>query len=350
MHQDSSNNQNILLVQSVQACIAAELALALKLFSPKHFFHEILNYSVCPPGKLFRPLLVWGVASDLAKRGLTPNDLTSSTARNILTLSLALEFHHAYSLVHDDLPSMDNDRYRRGKLATHAQYGEWQAILAGDGLLNLSYYCLSKIKSPNLQTLLAIMGHSLGPKGLVFGQVMDLALDASKAHSVNAQDKSQDVDTILKIHELKTARLFQVALVGSFLLMTKAPQSLWSPGWRPYWKLGRSLGIVFQLLDDLAELCEGAPQAHEDEVNPWPHHYHFLCKVIKQELGVIIKSSQTFDMQNLQMVWHPYFASFIKTIEANQEKLFGALTKTQSLKKSDLKILMGALQGLDLKQ
>ncbi|MBI2521182.1 MAG: polyprenyl synthetase family protein [Bdellovibrio sp.] len=333
------NDQHMLLLRSVQDFIAQELAHSIKKFSSRHLFQDILHYAVCPPGKLFRPLLAWGVASDLAKHPLSPPELHSDSFQDILTFTLALEFHHAYSLTHDDLPSMDNDRYRRGKLATHAQYGEWQAILAGDGLLNLSYYCLSKLKSTNQQTLLALMGHALGPKGLVLGQVMDMNKETIK-----------NLDNILIIHELKTARLFQVALTGSFLLLAKTPQSIWSVGWHPYWRLGRSLGIVFQLIDDLTELCEGPPQTHEKEINPWPHHYYPLCASIRKELAIILKVTQTLHMQNLRKVWHPYFSNFVGTIETNQEKLFSILSETQMLKKNDLQELIGALQSLNLCQ
>ena len=135
--------------------------------------------------------------------------------------------------------------------------------------------------------------------------------------------------------------------------MTKIPQNVWSTGWRPYWKLGRALGIVFQLLDDITELFNtGDSQSHEEEINPWPYHYHFLCNTIQQEIAVILKISQTFNLQNLNLVWRPYFSSFVSAIEVNQDKLLCALTKKQNtnFKKVDLQLLVGVLQGLNLKQ
>ena len=178
---------------------------------------------------------------------------------------------------------------------------------------------------------------------------MDLAMNLT----INsAKEMTNNAEAILKIHELKTARLFQVALAGSFLLMSKIPQNIWSTDWRPYWKLGRALGIVFQLLDDITELFNtGDSQSHEEEINPWPYHYHLLCNTIQQEIAVILKISQTFNLQNLNLVWRPYFSSFVNAIEINQDKLFCALTKKQNtnLKKIDLQLLVGALQGLNLK-
>ncbi|HLT22262.1 MAG TPA: polyprenyl synthetase family protein, partial [Bacteriovoracaceae bacterium] len=85
---------------------------------------KILDYAVLPAGKLFRPKLVEAIALDLGLQ----------ITQDHLHLATAVEIHHAYTLVHDDLPAMDDDQYRRGKLSTHAAFNEWKAILAGDAL------------------------------------------------------------------------------------------------------------------------------------------------------------------------------------------------------------------------
>ena len=97
-------------------------------------------------GKIFRPNIIWKYFCDI--NSLDISKIKTSDFPNIQKLSSAIEIHHAYTLIHDDLPCMDNDDYRRGKLSTHKKYNEWKALLAGDGLLNLSYEILASINHP----------------------------------------------------------------------------------------------------------------------------------------------------------------------------------------------------------
>ncbi len=202
---------------------------------------EILEYAVLPAGKLFRPRLVEAIALDL----------TGKFSSDHVHLACALELHHAYTLVHDDLPAMDNDLIRRGKPSTHAKYGEWKAILAGDALLIASFEELMKVRSENIRELHRLLSWCTGGKGLILGQFLDLA-------SLGKVTTNE----VIRIHELKTARLIQAAVTGSALIS----QNKFS---KNYFRLGREIGVTFQLLDDLGELTENTLSAHEKDINPF---------------------------------------------------------------------------------
>ena len=155
--------------------ISRQLTLHLNAQIPRGEFGEIYRYSVLPAGKLFRPSLVWALALDLEE------NIRQDKGSNHAYLASAVEIHHAYTLVHDDLPCMDDDDMRRGKPSVHKAFGQWGALLAGDGLLNVSYGLLSNITSPNLGKVLKIFAKFLGPQGLIQGQANDLSGEISKS-------------------------------------------------------------------------------------------------------------------------------------------------------------------------
>jgi geranylgeranyl pyrophosphate synthase len=206
---------------------------------PGHPFKDILNYALFPVGKLFRPQLVYALAMDANNFKPCHEYFASS-----------LETHHAYTLIHDDLPAMDDDDFRRGKPTVHKKFDEAKAILAGDALLNYSFQLLSKINPKKVSHIVSLYGQLTGAQGLILGQVLDL----------EDGDKSLE-DTIL-IHQLKTSRLIQLALVGSNYLADEPFDSLL------LMQLGDSLGIIFQLLDDLSELAHEITH-HEKTINPF---------------------------------------------------------------------------------
>lgn len=219
---------------------------------PHHKISEVYEYATLPGGKLFRPNLVWSILTDL-----DPN-LYQKSKHNISSphalLASAVELHHSYTLIHDDLPCMDDDTMRRGKPCTHIVYGQWQALLAGDGLINISYQLLSKIKHARTLELIRFFSWALGPKGLIHGQVLDLS-----------HEMTLNFENTLRTHELKTARLIQVAILGSAVLCSEKNYERE----KKLWKYSRLLGINFQLIDDLSELAEETLTAHEMDVNPW---------------------------------------------------------------------------------
>lgn len=216
-------------------------------------FHNILGWSLLPPGKLFRSRLSLNLAQDLGE----------TLSENHYLYASALEFHHTYSLVHDDLPSMDNDDFRRGKLSTHKKFGHWQGILAGDALLIASYDILGQINHSNLKGLLKVMGWMAGSKGLVLGQFFDL------------KDEVKSFSQVMRVHELKTGRLMQACLLGPLFLARKNPSF---KEIKDLLLLGQEIGVSFQLWDDLLDLYEQEQSEHEMVINPFKNHYEAALK------------------------------------------------------------------------
>lgn len=222
--------------------LAIEKALKKSCHHPDLF--KVMEYAVFPAGKLFRPRLVEALALDL----------NGSLGQDHLHLAGAIELHHAYTLVHDDLPAMDNDLMRRGKPSTHAHFGEWKAILGGDALLIASFHELANITHKNFRDINKLMSWTTGAKGLIEGQFRDLEADGKV-----------DISQVIRIHELKTARLIQLATVGSYLLSPEVNYR----GKVEFLRLGREIGVSFQLLDDLSELAEENISSHEKDINPF---------------------------------------------------------------------------------
>lgn len=221
---------------------AIHKALAKAVKHPELF--KVMDYAVFPAGKLFRPRLVEALALDL-NHALTTDHLH---------LASAIELHHAYTLVHDDLPAMDNDLMRRGKPSTHAHFGEWKAILGGDALLIASFGEVMEIESMYAKDIHKLMTWATGSKGLILGQFLDLAADGKGT-----------IADVVRIHELKTARLIQLSTLGSYLLSHKINLR----GKIEFLRLGREIGVSFQLLDDLSDLTEAEVSMHEKNINPF---------------------------------------------------------------------------------
>lgn len=284
--------------QNIEKFIEREITKLL----PNHPIKEGYLWAMFPAGKLFRPNLALAILKDLNPQ--THQQFLNGENNNIGYFSAALEVHHSYSLVHDDLPSMDNDDLRRGKASTHKQFGEWQAILIGDGLLNISYQFLSKInlESPmQLITLIKIFSHSMGPKGLIHGQNLDLSHEMTK-----------NFDNTLLTHQLKTARLIQISLLGGAIISQQANfQKL-----KQIWKYGESVGILFQLLDDLSELSEAKLSQHELDVNPW---LKFRSETLKSTLNRLEKINQQNELLNLKET-KKYLAIYFRKMHETFDK------------------------------
>ena len=161
--------------------------------------------------------------------------LTKSSAINLAT---SIELLHSYSLIHDDLPSMDNDNIRRGKDSNHIKYGEAIAILSGDALQTLAFEVITNdhdLESDLKVSAISLLTDACGHKGMVLGQELDITADPIHA----------DEEFIKKMHYLKTGKLIEISLVLGFL------------GWKRFsedkdliYKLGRSIGVGFQIVDD----------------------------------------------------------------------------------------------------
>lgn len=254
---------------------------------------EILEYAVLPAGKLFRPRLVEAVALDLGKK----------FTQDHVHLACALELHHAYTLVHDDLPAMDNDLIRRGKPSTHAKYGEWKAILAGDALLISSFEQLMKVKSEKIRDLHRLFSWCTGGKGLILGQFLDLG----SAGKVNTTE-------VVRIHELKTARLIQAAVAGAAMI------SLNKFSWN-YFRLGREIGITFQLLDDLNELTDEKLSPHEKDINPFLLNCPMAMKAFNRSYGSLKLLMEKEKLSHLNIMLNNYFEDNRKSLSTKSDIL-----------------------------
>lgn len=203
---------------------------------------EAMNYSVLAGGKRLRPMLMQETYR-----------LFGGTGKVIEPFMAAIEMIHTYSLVHDDLPAMDNDEYRRGRKTTHVVYGEAFAILAGDALLNMAFETAVKAfsyedadsvkKSKELVQIakaLEVLAHKAGLYGMIGGQTADIA----------AEEKEQIAsEELLYIHENKTAALIQSSMmIGAILAGAEDKQV------KDIEKCAYNIGIAFQIQDDILDV------------------------------------------------------------------------------------------------
>ncbi|CCQ94485.1 geranyltranstransferase [[Clostridium] ultunense Esp] len=196
---------------------------------------QSMDYSLRAGGKRFRPILLFSVLESIGKS----RELGLETA-------VAIEMIHTYSLIHDDLPGMDNDDYRRGKLTNHKVFGEGMAILAGDALLTWAFYLLSVLPDfhPELShatSLLLIrkLAEAAGPTGMVGGQALDL----------EAENKQLPLSELEKIHTHKTGDMIHFsAMAGAILGGATTKQK------EAFSTYARKLGLAFQIQDDILNI------------------------------------------------------------------------------------------------
>jgi len=194
---------------------------------------EAMTYSISAGGKRLRPMLLLG-ACEAALGEYTPT---------ALDFACALEMIHTYSIIHDDLPAMDDDDFRRGIPTSHKKFGEAMAILAGDAFLNRAFETMAQIcanapDSQNLQAMLTII-IAAGDNGMIAGQV----------HDIHFQHKKLDADALFNMYSRKTGALFTAAFEAGSLL------GLGDPSYVQTMKhIGAKLGQAFQILDDLLDV------------------------------------------------------------------------------------------------
>ena len=197
---------------------------------PLENYRKSLKYSINGGGKRFRPLLALFVA-----------ELFDGSEDRILPWAAAVELIHTYSLIHDDLPCMDNDDMRRGKPTNHKVYGEALALLAGDGLLTESFLLVSESYSDNpdlARKLTGLLSSAAGSRGMVGGQVLDM----------HAEKHPPNFEELLLIHKMKTAQLIEVPVQGAALIMGAD-----DPIVEVLRKFGEALGLAFQVADDILD-------------------------------------------------------------------------------------------------
>lgn len=196
--------------------------------------HESMHYSVFAGGKRLRPILCLAAVEAIG-RDFKP----------LLPIACALEMIHTYSLIHDDLPAMDDDDYRRGKLTNHKVYGEGVAILAGDALLTYAFEVLAKygLQFFSPQIVCQVMQEialAVGTKGMIGGQVADL---------MAAEQGKKDKNLLIYIHTHKTGALFRAALRTGALLAGATTTELVC-----LTTYAEKFGLAFQITDDLLDL------------------------------------------------------------------------------------------------
>ena len=202
---------------------------------------KVMCYSLKNGGKRLRPIIIKEVSKSLNLR-----------KNQYIKAMIAIELVHSYSLIHDDLPCMDDDDYRRGRLSTHKKYDEAQAILAGNSLLTMAFNLLSQDSNLSLVQLLSELS---GHEGLAGGQSLDIYTIKRKLNN----------KLINKIHDLKTARLFEFCVAAPFIISNKSKQEI-----KMARKYGKIIGKVFQIIDDVHD--------HENKSNEYINILNIITK------------------------------------------------------------------------
>ncbi len=241
---------------------------------------ESAMYSLMAPGKRIRPLLLLAVLKDY---GCNPEIGLDAAA--------ALEMVHTYSLIHDDLPAMDNDDYRRGRLTNHKMFDEATAILAGDALLTQAFMqiassqllCDIKIQLINELAICA------GGEGMILGQIRD----------IEAENQPVGWDQLLMIYLLKTGKLLSCALVMGAIIAQKSQDT---ESWR---RIGENLGLAFQIQDDILDVTKTTEElgksANSDVINHKSTAItHLGLKAAREKMNLIYQDVLE-DVDSLQL-------------------------------------------------
>jgi geranylgeranyl diphosphate synthase type II len=201
--------------------------------------HEAMRYSVFAGGKRLRPVLVLAGAEICGKR-----------PEIALPTAAAMELIHTYSLVHDDLPAMDDDDLRRGRPTNHKVYGEAIAILAGDALLTKAFELVAKnakirgVRPQSVPAVAELIAHGAGTFGMIGGQVMDIQAEGGKW-----QNQNNHAALLQGIHRHKTAALIRASLQAGAILAGASPKQLSALG-----EYGEKIGLAFQIADDVLDV------------------------------------------------------------------------------------------------
>lgn len=253
---------------------------------------DSMYYSLSAGGKRIRPLLLLSTLKMLQHKADYENGINTA---------LALEMIHTYSLIHDDLPAMDNDDLRRGKPTNHKVYGEWLAILAGDALLTKAFETIANDDdlSPSTKVeLIQSLSQASGNIGMVGGQTLDM----------QSENQSIDLPTLEKIHTYKTGALIRFAIEAATII-AKPQQSIS----HALIQFAEHLGVIFQIKDDLLDVYGDADvmgkPVGSDVTNHKSTYVSLLgIKKTEEELNnhvqkaknILIQLSEAYDTDDLQ--------------------------------------------------
>jgi geranylgeranyl diphosphate synthase type II len=210
--------------------------------------HQAMRHSVFAGGKRLRPILCMEAGRMITTASRLDGSASSSLPAGIEDVAAALEMLHTYSLIHDDLPALDNDDLRRGRPTCHKVFGEAIAILAGDALQTQAYEVLSQVNCPAEARVAIIreIARSTGTiEGMIGGQVVDL----------EAEHKSPDLATLEYIHRSKTAALISASVVSGGIYAGGTSSDI--ARLRTY---GQAIGLAFQIVDDVLDLTQTSEQ------------------------------------------------------------------------------------------
>lgn len=219
------------MVKDVKQALERYMVAYLKKNSYPKKLQEALLYSLEAGGKRLRPLLVFQTVEAFGKE----------VTEGVLACGAALEMLHTYSLIHDDLPAMDNDDLRRGVPTNHKVFGEALGILAGDGLLTAAFTLLAESNNPPevKVKLLQLLGEKAGNTGMIAGQTLDIL----------SEGKEISLGELKEIHRLKTGELLSFSFMAGGILAKKNEETLLLLE-----KIGEKFGLGFQIRDDLLDV------------------------------------------------------------------------------------------------
>jgi len=232
MSKDINKNNSQLYPDYLVGIVNKKINYYLESYSKSpYILKKAITYSMRNGGKRFRPILCLLTADSLGKDFM-----------EILPTACAIEFIHTYSLIHDDLPSIDNDDYRRGKLTCHKVFGESIAILTGDALFAEAFNIILKYQdcSPEIKlSILGEIGEASGASGMVAGQTVDVYYTGKKITE----------ELLQYMHENKTGKLITAAVKCGAILSRAGDEYL-----KKFILYGNNIGVVFQITDDILDL------------------------------------------------------------------------------------------------
>ena len=248
--------------------------------------HQSILYSIHPGGKRLRPILC-----------LAASELICGSHKNALPAACAIEMIHTYSIIHDDLPSMDDDDTRRGKPANHRVFGEAVATLAGDALLTDAFNLITEkllgegVSSELILRVISIISEASGSRGMVLGQTFDLEMDGSEYPSV---------DEILNAYIMKTAKMITASVLSGAVLAGAEDEELLSL--KSY---SERIGIAFQIKDDLLDIREST-QEPGDKSGAKKHTYVSVMGVEASKAKVSELTNQAIaELESFQKTPNP---------------------------------------------
>jgi len=245
---------------------------------------KAMNYSLFAGGKRLRPILCIAGA-----------EAVGGDAQKVMPVACALELIHTYSLIHDDLPAMDNDDLRRGKPTSHKVFGEAMAILAGDGLLTEAFNMLARLEAPErassgiLKKIISLIATASGWQGMVGGQAVD----------IQSEGKAIDAAVMDYIHSHKTGALITASVTSGAVLGGGTGMQMDAVG-----LYGEKIGLAFQIADDILdiegnaeEMGKGVGGDSKKGKNTFPSVYGLneSKEILNLSIDAAIKSLENFD-------------------------------------------------------